>query len=217
MCTCCASNTLTQDFQNVNRNIAYDIKKIIKTNYQSYNELGDTMQKKLFKLSIIGFVFVSITGSISHFVFKWSGYNYAVGLFFPVNESTWEHLKLLFFPYLIWTIIEYYLIKKINGIFISKLTGTVCGMAAIVIFFYTYTGILGKSIEIVNILSFFIGVGTAFIIDYYLIKSEKFSNKRLDTIATAAFIAIGAAFLIFTIAPPFIPLFKDPINSTYGL
>lgn len=175
------------------------------------------MQKKLFRLTLAGFVFVSIIGSISHFVFKWSGYNPAVGLFFPVNESTWEHLKLLFFPYLIWAILEYYLTKKENGIFISKLIGSLCGMAAIIIFFYTYTGVLGKSIEIVNILSFFIGVGTAFLIDYYLIKSQKFSNKKLDTIATAIFIAIGAVFLIFTVAPPFIPLFKDPINSTYGI
>lgn len=175
------------------------------------------MQKKLFKLSIAGFVFVSIIGSISHFVFKWSGYNLAVGLFFPVNESTWEHLKLLFLPYLIWSLIEFYLLKKENGIFISKLIGSISGMAAIVIFFYTYTGVLGKSIEIVNILSFFIGVGIAFLIDYYLIKSKKFSSTKLDTIAIAAFIAIGAVFLIFTIAPPFIPLFKDPINSTYGI
>lgn len=175
------------------------------------------MQKKLFRLSMAGFVFVSIIGSISHFVFKWSGYNPAVGLFFPVNESTWEHLKLLFFPYLIWSVIEYYLLKKESGIFISKLIGVVSGMAAIVIFFYTYTGMLGKTIEIINILSFFIGAGTAFLIDSYLIKSEKFRNEKTDIIATAILIAISAVFLIFTIAPPFIPLFRDPINSTYGI
>ncbi len=179
--------------------------------------LGDTMQKKLFRLSLEGFVFVSIIGSISHFVFKWSGYSLAVGLFFPVNESTWEHLKLLFFPYLIWTVIEYYLMKKEKGIFISKLIGVICGMLSIIIFFYTYTGVFGKSIEILNILSFFIGAGIAFIIDSYLIKSEKFKSSQLDTIAIAVFIAISAVFLIFTIAPPFIPLFKDPINSTYGI
>lgn len=183
----------------------------------SYNDLGDTMQKKLFKFSIAGFVFVSIIGSISHFVFKWSGYNIAVGLLFPVNESTWEHLKLLFFPYLIWSVIEYYLMKKEKGIFMSKLIGVLSGMAAIVIFFYTYTGILGKSIEIVNILSFFLGAGIAFLIDYHFIKAKKFDNARIDTIAVAVFIAIGAVFMIFTIVPPFIPLFKDPINSTYGI
>ena len=141
----------------------------------------------------------------------------AVAFFAPVNESTWEHLKLLFFPYLIWTIIQYYLMKKEKGIILSKLIGAVCGMASIVIFFYTYTGITGTSIEFLNILSFFIGVGTAFAIDNYLIKSKKLNSTKYDTIGIAIFIGISALFFIFTIVPPFIPLFKDPINSTYGI
>lgn len=176
------------------------------------------MQKnKLFKLSIIGFVFVSIIGSISHFVFEWSGFSRVIAVFFPINESIWEHLKLLFFPYLLWTVIEYSLIKKPNGFLTGKFIGSLTGMASIVIFYYTYTGLSGKSIEILNILSFFIGVGIAFLTDCYLIKTQKFGGKTADTISIAAFIALSAIFFIFTFIPPLIPLFKDPINSTYGL
>lgn len=174
------------------------------------------MDKKLYRYSIIGFVFVSIVGSISHFVFGWSNYTTVIGCFFAVNESTWEHLKLLFFPYLIWTIAEFYLLKKEKGVLISKCIGVISGMLAVVIFYYTYTGVSGKSIELLNILSFFIGVGTAFLVDYFLIKSRKLSNIS-DTIALAIFIIISALFFIFTFAPPLIPLFKDPINSTYGI
>ncbi len=175
------------------------------------------MQKKLFKYSIIGFIIVSIAGSISHFVFEWSNYNTIAGAFFPVNESVWEHLKLIFFPYLIWSIVQYFLLKKENGVLISKSIGVLSGMLAIVIFYYTYTGITGKSIDILNILSFFIGVSTAFIVDYYLIKSNKLNKDIYNTIAIAVFIIIGALFFIFTYEPPLIPLFKDPINSTYGI
>lgn len=175
------------------------------------------MQKNLFKYSIIGFIFVSIAGTISHFVFGWSNYNPVFGAFFSVNESTWEHLKLLFFPYLIWTIAEYFLLKKEKGILISKCIGVISGMLAIVIFFYTYTGITGKSIDILNILSFFVGTGTSFLVDYNLIKSKKLNKDIYNTIAIAVFIIIGALFFIFTFAPPLIPLFKDPINSTYGI
>ncbi|MCH5321865.1 MAG: hypothetical protein J1E36_08865 [Eubacterium sp.] len=174
------------------------------------------MDKKLYNYSIIGFVFVGIIGSISHFVFGWSNYTTAIGCFFPVNESTWEHLKLIFFPYLIWAIAEYYLLKKEKGVLISKCIGVISGMLAVVIFFYTYTGVSGKSIGLLNILSFFIGVGTAFLVDYFLIKSKKLSSAN-ETIALAVFIIIGALFFIFTFAPPLIPLFKDPINSTYGI
>lgn len=152
-----------------------------------------------------------------HFVYEWSGCCVAVGLLAPVNESVWEHLKMIFFPCLIWSIAEYFLLKKPKGVFAAKFTGVIIGMAAIVIFFYTYTGVLGKSIEFLNILSFFIGVSAAFITDYLIIKSEKFSNIKSDTICIGAFIFIGAVFVIFTVAPPFLPIFKDPINSTYGI
>ena len=64
------------------------------------------MSKTLLKLDIIGFVFVSVIGTLAHFVFEWSGNNTVVGLFCPINESPWEHLKLIFFPYLIWTIAQ---------------------------------------------------------------------------------------------------------------
>lgn len=175
------------------------------------------MQKKLFNCTILGFIFVSIAGSISHFVFEWSGYNFAAGLIFPVNESTWEHLKLLYFPYIIWTAIEYQCLKKEKGILAAKLIGAAAGMFFITIFFYTYTGAIGKSIEILNILSFFIGVSASFFTDYFFIKTQKFSNRRTDTICLAGLIALGGIFIIFTISPPFIPLFKDPINSTFGI
>lgn len=137
------------------------------------------MKNNLFKFSIIGFIFVSITGSLSHFVFEWSGYNLAVAAVFPVNESIWEHLKLLFFPYLIWTVIEYCLLKKEKGLLMSKFIASIIGMASIVIFYYTYTGVSGKSIEILNILSFFIGVSIAFAADNYLIKSKNFQIQNM--------------------------------------
>lgn len=176
------------------------------------------MQKKLFVYSLLGFIFVSITGTVSHFIYEWSGYSVAAALFCPVNESTWEHLKLIFFPYLIWTIIEYTLLKKggndVSGILPAKLAGSIAGMTAIVIFFYAYTAIAGRSIDILNILSFFIGVITAFVTDNAIIKQGKVNGENP---AIAGFIAITAIFIIFTFAPPHIELFRDPITSLYGI
>ncbi len=175
------------------------------------------MKKKLYIYTLAGFVFVSVLGSLAHFFYEWSGYNTAVGLFTAVNESTWEHLKLLYFPYLIWTVFEYIMLDKKEGILPSKCIGVNAGMLSIVIFFYTYTGILGKSIDFLNILSFFIGNAAAFASDYFLIKRKKLGSVIYDTIAVAVFIGIGAVFVLFTAAPPQIALFKDPINFTYGI
>lgn len=171
------------------------------------------MEKRLFRLSVIGFVFVGILGSLGHFVYEWSGYMSSVGAFFPVNESTWEHLKLLFLPYLIYTIIEYILLKRRKGLIFSKSIGVVSGMLSIVALFYTYTGITGQSNGIFNILIFFIGVLIAFFTDYILIKKK---NSH-DALGIAVFISLLLVFIAFTFLPPLIPLFRDPINFSYGI
>ncbi|MGN0522496.1 MAG: DUF6512 family protein [Eubacterium sp.] len=173
--------------------------------------------KNLFKFSIIGFIFVSVFGSLCHFIFEWSGYSKAIAFFCPVNESVWEHLKILFFPYLIWGIIEFILMKKPRGFIASKYIGAFLGMTVTVTFFYTYTGIIGKSIELLNILSFFIGVFSAFAVDYILIKSSKLKPAFYDNIAIALFILTAVIFFCFTFVPPFIPLFKDPKSLNYGI
>ena len=172
--------------------------------------------KRVFKCSIWGFIFVSVVGSLCHFLYRWSGNCLAVGLLCPVNESIWEHIKLLYFPYLLWGIIEYFILGRMKGVLPSKLVGAFVGMLFIPVFYYTYTGIFGKSIEFLNILSFFIGVMLAFIVDYLFIKSGRF-EKNSNTAAIICFIAVALLFVLFTLAPPFIPLFRDPVTFTYGI
>ena len=188
---------------------------IITAGTNTYNIIGDFMKNNLFRRTVVGFVFVSIAGSLFHFIFQWSGYNRLAGIFFPVNESVWEHLKLIYLPFLIWTIAEYYILKKDKSNIFPKAIGTLCGMATIVIFYYTYTGISGKENEFLNIFSFFIGAAVAFVVDYLMIKSEKFKSN--STAGIIIFIITGAIFVVFTFAPPLIPLFKDPQSLTYGI
>ena len=56
------------------------------------------MQQSFKVFTVIGILFTIILGSLSHFFYGWSGNFFLVGFFSPVNESVWEHLKLLFFP-----------------------------------------------------------------------------------------------------------------------
>ena len=58
------------------------------------------------KWEIAEFIFIAIVGTLLHFVYDWSGQNPAVGIIAPVSESTWEHLKLLFMPALLFTLIQ---------------------------------------------------------------------------------------------------------------
>lgn len=69
---------------------------------------GGKSVMKIRSWEILGVFFTIIVGTLLHFTYDWTGQSALVGLFSAVNESTWEHLKLLFVPFFIWTIIEYF-------------------------------------------------------------------------------------------------------------
>ena len=175
------------------------------------------MNKRILKLEAIGFIFTSVLGTLMHFFYEWSGNNTFVGLFCPVNESPYEHLKLLFFPFLIWTFVEN--IKLSNNkfnIFTSKLIGILLGMYVTLSVFYIFEGATGKTVDAVNIASFFIGVLIAYIISYIITVSSK-GKGIINGISFALLIIIGISFIFFTFYPVKIPFFMDPQNLTYGI
>ena len=57
---------------------------------------------------ILSIIFVCITGTLLHFTYEFFNENIFVAVFSAVNESVWEHLKLLFFPMLVSTIVGYF-------------------------------------------------------------------------------------------------------------
>ena len=56
------------------------------------------MRRRLFFWELAGFLFTGALGVLLHFLYEWSGGNTLAAAFSAVNESTWEHMKLLFFP-----------------------------------------------------------------------------------------------------------------------
>ena len=57
------------------------------------------MQYKKFRRHLfIGMLIVAALGTLFHFAYDFTGQNRLIGLFVAINESTWEHMKLLFFP-----------------------------------------------------------------------------------------------------------------------
>lgn len=176
------------------------------------------MNKKYARSQIGGFVFVCIFGTLLHFLYEWSGNNKIVGIFSPVNESVFEHLKLLFFPFLAFAVFQFiFFSSRQKGFFSSKLIGVLSGMIFITAFYYTYSGIIGKTIMWCDILSFFLGVLVAFTVDWLVLKSEKTATGLCENLAILSLAAVSSMFFIFTFAPPLIPLFKDAVEGTYGI
>lgn len=172
-------------------------------------------RSNLIKFQIFSAIFAIILGTILHFTYTWSQYNSIIGLFSAVNESTWEHLKLLFFPMLISTIIEYFSFQDTFPNFLcSKTIGIITAMLFTVIFFYTYTGIIGTNYAFLNILTFISSVIIGEYIAYVLTINNFTFNK---TYCISILIMLTVLFFIFTFTPPKINLFKDPINGSYGI
>ena len=165
-------------------------------------------------LEIISTVFIMIAGVLLHFAFEWSNYNMLVGTFSPVNESVWEHLKLLFFPMLISTMMVYfYKGKRVENYLCAKVVGILSSLSFTVLFFYTYTGIIGTNFAFVDISSFFIAVMIGERVAYQKMQAKCFCGNRITIILLILFLC----FFIFTFFPPHIGLFKDPITGTFGI
>ena len=171
--------------------------------------------KKILKFEIFSIIFVSILGTLLHFTFEWSDSNLVIGAFSAVNESTWEHLKLLFYPMLISTIIGYfYLGKNVSSFLCARFFAIIISILFTVIFFYTYTGVLGFNVAILNILSFFVAV----ILGEYVSYKVMLSKASCDNYKIVIFFSILLfSFIFFTFFPPQIGLFKDPITNNYGI
>ena len=119
--------------------------------------------KSLKWFCIIGAVVTIIPGVVSHFVYEWSGNNFFVGLFFPTNESTWEHMKLLFFPMFGYALIAGKKVEEdIPCIYNAMFAGILVGLALIPTIFYTYIGVLGFNVDWVNIALYVISVLAAY-------------------------------------------------------
>lgn len=161
--------------------------------------------------TIINIIIVSIVGTLLHFVYEWSGNNSLVGIFGAVNESTWEHLKLLFWPVSILTFIEFFIWRKENpGFLMSRFCAMLIGMFFIVTAFYTFTGIVGKPVDAFNISLYFVAVILTFFLSRLFEKNKIFAKQRTNLYAIIGFIVVAILFIVFTKNPPSIGLFKKP-------
>lgn len=165
--------------------------------------------KNLKRYTLIAIIVVSVVGSLWHFIYDFSAQNLLVGFFAPVNESTWEHMKLIFFPMLIFVLMTYKgLSKEYECILPSMLIGNICATWLIPVVFYTYSGIIGKNTLILDILTFVLCVICGFLTGYKLTVSCRGGKYK-----TAIFIftvLMCACFFVFTIYPPHIGLFVSP-------
>lgn len=163
-----------------------------------------------------GFFFTAVLGTLLHFLFDWTGGNIVVALFSAVNESIWEHMKLLFYPMVLFALIEYFAWGRGTPSFwCVKSIGILMGIVLIPVLYYTYTGILGINADWFNIAIFFLVAMFIFWFETKLFQKEV-TCRIPDWWAIVLLCLLVVAFTVFTYRPPHIPLFQDPVTGTYG-
>ena len=164
----------------------------------------------------MGFALTSLGGTLLHFLYEWCGESVWVAPISGVNESTWEHMKLLFVPMFVFAILQSFFFKERADFWCVKLRGILLGITLIPAIFYTYNGAIGKSPDWFNIAIFFVSAAIVYIYETRLFNEERL-RCRAKKWAVATLCVIALLFVVFTFATPEIGIFRDPLSGTYGI
>ena len=186
---------------------------------EKVKELGKKIKaSKVLKAEIIVILVCWILGTLLHFIYQWTGENKIIASFSAVNESVWEHLKLVFYPMLLAGIVEYFFIKKITNNYIeAKAIGIFGAISFIVVTFFTYTGILGTNIFLIDILIFLSSIILGEWISYILMKRKNESTVQSKILAGIILICLLISFIVCTYIPPEVNLFRDVTTGQFGV
>lgn len=164
------------------------------------------------KKNIIAFLVIGVLGTVWHFGYDWSGDNSFLGMFFPVSESVWEHLKLIFYPTLIYSVFEYLFSEEKPQNYLPATAFSIyCGMFTIVLIYYLANGILGFDVSFINIASYYVGVAVMLCKKRKYIKSGRFYTKNVKSIAGALLFLSAFLFAVWSFTPPTLGIFTPPV------
>ncbi|MBP3322015.1 MAG: hypothetical protein J6M12_06645 [Clostridia bacterium] len=163
-----------------------------------------------------GFLVASLGGVLLHFLYEWTNCSPLVAPFSGVNESTFEHMKLLFWPMLLFALLQSLFRGERKDFLWVKLKGILLGICLVPLFFYLYNGAIAPSPDWLNITFFFLSAigGYLYETKLFLSKEQPVPNRRL---VLAALFLLALLFALLTFYPPALGLFKDPQTGGYGI
>lgn len=173
------------------------------------------MKRSMGLWQLMGFAVTSLGGTLLHFLYEWLGEAVWIAPFSGVNESTWEHMKLLFWPTFLFAIVQSRFFLERNDFWCVKLRGILLGQLLIPVIFYTYNGVIGRSPDWINIAIFFLAAAIT-----YLYETKRFQKEetrcRDPKVALGILCAVALLFVVFTFLTPEIGIFEDPLTGGYG-
>ena len=169
------------------------------------------------KTRIISTIGIFLLCFLFHFIYDWIPCS-LTAIFFPVNESIWEHMKLLFSAIVFYGIIDYIILQKFNvkynNFFTSLFTSALTIIPIYLIMFLPIYYKIGENMFIIFTIMF-ISIILSQVISYYILKSK--DCDKLNIISLILIIISYIVFAYLTYYPPKTELFFDTQEEKYGL
>ena len=157
-------------------------------------------------------------GSLLHFVYEWSGNKAAAAAFSAVNESVWEHMKLLAVPWIVWSAAEATGLRNADlPVLSARASGLLAGLLAVPALYYTYTGMIGRHFLGADIAVFVLAAGIGAWVSGRLMRKNRLHGAFWQIIGALILLAVGALFIWWTFYPPELPLFQDARTGLTGI
>ena len=174
------------------------------------------MKRQILTWELWGIVFIVFVGSALHFVFEIFRGWLPLAIIAAVNESVWEHLKLGFWPAVIFALIEYRFIKKTsNNFMFAKAIGIFLIPVTIAVLFYGYTAFT-HHILAVDISIFVLAAVIGQMISYKILVARALPSWT-GTLGIVLLVMMLIAFATLTYYPPELPIFEDSLTGGYGI
>lgn len=171
--------------------------------------------KNIKKWEIWGAVLSVVIGSLLHFIFDWSGGSKIVAIFGAVNESSWEHLKLAFWPTFIFSIIEWFKWGRGEKNFCLATFVKLVSMPLLILgLFYGWLLFFPDNF-VWDISIFVVAVVAGYFFSNKILQSKK--NFGLQALWPILTLVLLIMFLVFTYFPPHNEIFRDPVEGGYGI
>ena len=139
---------------------------------------------------VIGLLVTLALGNLLHFVYEWSGDSPLTAPIAAVNESTWEHMKLLAVPWVLFSLVERAARGRSGGtVPMARALGLLAGLAAIPLLYYTYRGILGFDVMVVDILIFQAAVLLGFWVSWRVQRTGRWTSPAAQIAGVLALLA----------------------------
>lgn len=168
------------------------------------------------RLELFGVLFIIALGSLLHFTYEAADRAWWVGIFSAMNESVWEHLKLAFWPGLLWTLLlRLGPIKRPKNFWLGRAASLALAPPLIALGFYGYTAMLGGHFLILDLALFVLSIACGQAAALGIYRGASLGGGG-EAGAIALILLMVIAFSTLSFMKPDIPIFEDASGQASG-